>query len=105
MTVAFNLLIAYPVLMLFVKKPAGFFKNIISVLAGKRTWVGYCKSQTQEEKLPAIKKGVLNPANSLNTQHLDDATLQRLNLLYARDYKISTDIDIILKGFRHLGSN
>jgi O-antigen biosynthesis protein len=105
MTVAFNLLIAYPVLMLFVKKPAGFFRNIISVLAGKRTWVGYCKSQTQEEKLPAIKKGVLNPANSLNTQHLDDATLQRLNLLYARDYKISTDIDIILKGFRHLGSN
>jgi GT2 family glycosyltransferase len=104
-TVAFSFLITYPVLMLFVKRPAGFLRNIIGVLAGQKTWVGYCASQTQEEKLPAIKRGVLNPANSLNTQHLDDATLQRLNLLYARDYKISTDIDIILKGFRHLGSD
>jgi hypothetical protein len=47
---------------------------------------------------------VLNPAAALRINNLNEETLERLNLLYARDYKTKKDLDIILKGFKNLGN-
>ena len=90
-----------PVLMWFTKNPAGFLRNNILTLTGKFSLVGF--SSNGQINLPNIKKGILNPAIIYNGKKLDDKTKKRLDLLYAKDYKVATDINLIYKGFRYLG--
>jgi GT2 family glycosyltransferase len=98
------LFITSPIAVFTLKKPGGFIRNIAWVLAGKLTWVGYrITAYSVNHKLPPIKKGVLNPTDLLSDKNITPDTIDRLNLLYARDYKVMNDINIILKGFRNLG--
>lgn len=98
------LLALFPLAAFVAENPLGFIKNIFLVLAGAKSWVGFCKSETGElHKLPAIRKGVLNPTDTLKLQHISDEIADSLNILYAKDYRISTDIGIMLKGFSRLG--
>jgi O-antigen biosynthesis protein len=101
---ALVLLIQLPAVIFVVKKPAGLLKNIIQVLAGLKSWVGYRYTDYSEtHKLPPIKKGVLNPTDQLENGDIPTDTIDRLNLLYVRDYKIMNDINIIWNGYRNLG--
>jgi len=95
-------LASYPVILIAVKHPLGFLKNIILVLFNKKTWVGYYPL-AGNEKLPAIKKSVLNPADMYKTLALDQNTLSNLNTLYAKDFRLENDFHIIRKAFRKLG--
>jgi len=105
MAAAVLLLLFYPVAALFVKKPLGFFKNIFSVFFGFRSWVGfYPMKNTDNHKLPAIRKGILTPVDAIKRQHISDEISQSLNIMYAKDYKAINDINIIFKGFSKLGS-
>jgi lipopolysaccharide/colanic/teichoic acid biosynthesis glycosyltransferase len=97
-------LLFLPVLVFIVKKPFGFISNLIGVFLGRRSWVGYCPTQNPDnEKLPRIKSGILNPTDGLRQTIVDDETIRRLNLLYARDYKLRNDLNICFRGFRQLG--
>ncbi|MBC8488673.1 MAG: hypothetical protein H8D45_21830 [Bacteroidetes bacterium] len=74
------------------------------IIFATKSWVGYRFTETSENhKLPEIKKGVLNPTDVLKNKNISYDTIDRLNLLYARDYKVLNDLNIILKGFRNLG--
>jgi GT2 family glycosyltransferase len=97
------LLLFFPVSMLIVKKTLGLFQNIFKVLIGRRSWVGYADSPTSKELLPKIKPGVLNPVLPLEISQPDEATVHRLNLLYAKDYQLWMDLDIVWKGRGDLG--
>lgn len=98
------LLLTLPMMMFVVKRPAGYVINIVLVLIGKFSWVGYSKIENSEElRLPAIRKGVLNPADALPSRNLGQDDVIRLNILYARNYKPVNDIRILFKGFRNLG--
>ena len=99
---SFLLLAFSPLLFIFMKRPHGFIWNILRVLSGNRTWVGYSKFSAPQN-LPPVRKGILNPTDALNFNIPDTETAIRLNMLYARDYRLSSDINIILKGFRNLG--
>jgi lipopolysaccharide/colanic/teichoic acid biosynthesis glycosyltransferase len=92
-----------PVAIFLQKKPVGFFKNLLQVLFGMKSWVGYCPIDSKEVHLPKIRKGVLNPVNAMKTKVVDDETAIDLNILYARDYSIWKDLNIILYAFRDLG--
>ena len=96
-------LMLYPVLFVVQKKPFGFLINIISVLFALKSWVGYNLILSQNSKLPNLKKGILTSCDLINDSKLNSETIERLNLLYSRDYKIKTDIMIILKNIRYLG--
>jgi FlaA1/EpsC-like NDP-sugar epimerase len=87
-------------LLLFLQKDKDFYSNVFRVLSGKISWVGYAGHPSM---LPKIKSGVLNPLDRLNRAVSDDLTINRLNSLYARDYKIYIDLSIIRKGWRNLG--
>jgi hypothetical protein len=101
-----TLLLGAPVTIFMVKRPLGFVRNIFKVMFARKTWVGYCFTESHDaNKLPKLKPGVLNPAAALDSQELNTETLERLNLLYARDYKIKNDLNIILRGFRHMGDH
>lgn len=101
-----SLLIMYPIVMLLVKKPIGLLRNIFAVLLSFKSWVGYTiLSETELQRLPKIKKGVLNPLDAFRNKNVPEETNARLNLLYARDYKLTNDLNIILRGFRELGKS
>lgn len=93
-----------PFLIFIMKRPFGFVKNIFFVLFGRLSWVGYDKTHAKDlNMLPGIRPGVLFPADVIKDKNITSDTAERLNLLYARDYKIINDLNIIWKGFRDLG--
>lgn len=97
------LLLFSPLFILFVKDKGGFFSNAWRVLLGQLTWVGYYDRIEEQEKLklPALRKGVLSPMNlRKNTKGL---TGRKLNLLYAKNYSVDTDISIVFRNLQHLG--
>ncbi len=101
---ATGLLVLYPFLFFIVKNPIGLFRNIFLVFLCLRSWVGYSElSESEIHRLPEIKKGILNPFDAFRKKPVPGDAIARLNLLYARDYKISNDVNIILKAFRDLG--
>ncbi|NVN95365.1 MAG: glycosyltransferase [Bacteroidetes bacterium] len=101
---ALFLLALSPILILFQKHPLGFIANIFSVMFAQKTWVGYFISEPGDIKnLPAIKKSVLTPCDVLPNKTLGKDTVEKLNLLYSRDYKTMNDVSIVLKNIRNLG--
>ncbi|HSV75833.1 MAG TPA: glycosyltransferase [Bacteroidales bacterium] len=98
------LLLALPVMLFLVYKPYGLVKNILRVISGSRTWVGYYPCEGSA-KLPKLKKGVLFPGDPFQKKVIDLDTLCNLNNLYAREYHIENDFNILLRSFRNLGRN
>ncbi len=104
LAVALVFLFLFPFLVWFVEHPAGFLKNIFRVLWGSGSWVGYASVNTGDIHLPPLKPGVLHAASAMGKEPVpDEKTLQNLNVLYARDYSILKDINLILSAFRSLG--
>ncbi|MCF8349142.1 MAG: glycosyltransferase family 2 protein [Bacteroidales bacterium] len=97
-------LVASPLLMWVMKSPFGFISNVIQVLFGFRSWVGYHPVERVFYKLPVIRKGVLTPISAMKHQQFSDETITNLNLLYARDYRAWKDVNIIFYAFRDLGN-
>jgi GT2 family glycosyltransferase len=93
-----------PVLIWWVKKKGGFLSNCFSVLLGRKTWVGYFSEVASDQKLPRIKGGVLPPVSRNNPEELNSETRQKLNLVYARDYRVGNDINVVLKNISSLGN-
>jgi hypothetical protein len=56
-----------------------------------------------DHKLPDIRKGIIYPTDALDQQKPDQQAIARLNMLYARDYRISNEFRLLYKGFRQLG--
>lgn len=95
-----------PILVFVVRQPFQFIKNIFQVLLGYKTWVGYYHiSDAFIEKLPAIRPGILHPGDIFRNKKIANETFEKLNLIYARDYKIVTDLNILIKGLLNLGRN
>jgi len=102
--VGIGLLLLYPVALFFVKKPLGLLRNILVVLFAIKSWVGYMPMSEHEfQRLPEIKEGILTPLDAFRNKIVPPEASSRLNILYARDYRVTNDINIILKGFRDLG--
>jgi O-antigen biosynthesis protein len=102
--VALSLLVFYPFALFLVRNPVGLLRNIFSVLFAFKSWIGFTPhSEYEAGKLPEIKHGVLNPMDAFQNKNVPEGTTNRLDLLYARDYKLTNDLNIIIKGFRHLG--
>ena len=101
-----KLLLLFPVILFFVDKPLGLIRNCFLVLFGKLSWVGYYfphEGNKRQWNLPKIKTGILNPLDALDKQLVDVSTIQKLNMLYAKDYRIWNDINIMWKGLRDMG--
>jgi hypothetical protein len=101
---SFGIIIMLPVLIFLVNKPLGLLRNIFLVIISLRSWVGYIHDENYDkERLPHIRKGILNPLDAFGKDKLSEEIKQRLNFIYARDYSTNSDLNIIVKGFRQLG--
>ncbi|MBA7591745.1 hypothetical protein ES708_33906 [subsurface metagenome] len=100
---ALALLLTIPISVLFIKKPLGFIRNIVLVIIGVRTWVGFYYIHSSElSLLPRISPGMLTPITASRNKAINTETIKRMNLLYAKDYKMITDLSIILRDFNYL---
>jgi len=99
---AFFLLFISPFVIWFTNSKTGFFRSIFEVFAGKKSWVGYC-SGTQNH-LPPIKRGILSPA-SIYPETIQDKKKDELNIVYAKDYRLMNDLEIVLKAWQNIGKS
>jgi len=94
--VSFMFLLTWPFLSPFFKGIRKNIPNALKVMISSRTWVGYCAG-TDLSGLPVLKKGVFTP--SAGHQISDQETMEKLNIDYARDYKVSSDFSVFWKSF------
>ncbi|MBI5219799.1 MAG: glycosyltransferase [Bacteroidia bacterium] len=93
-----------PVLIFIVHNKAGLYRNIFSVLAGFVTWVGYCRGDgINTYELPKIKNGILNPLDVIKSKEISVDASEKINMNYAKDYRLLNDMNIILKSIKNIG--
>jgi len=99
---AFLFLLLSPFIMWFFSSKKQFFSNSWQVLTGKCSWIGYIAETGSFEQLPELRKGVLHPDDLFAEIVLDQEKSARLNMLYAKDYRILTDAEILFKAWKKI---
>lgn len=99
---ALAVLLISPVFSWFFSRKDKLLKNTWQVLAGRKSWVGYAGQSGNYPELPPVKPGILSPADMFEKPSPDLNKNNQLNVLYARDYSVLTDLEILLKGWRKL---
>ena len=88
-------------LVFFINKPFHFLKSCFKVLFGKYSWIGYCNIKNHEKlRLPKIKKGIFDPSANISRTGLTEEEKEHLNLMYARDYSLSKDINFFFRALK-----
>ena len=99
--VSLILLVLYPIMFWIYKKPFGALKNLLMTILGMRTFVGFDKLDTLQ--LPNLKPSILHPSDMAIDKN-NNKEIEKLNLAYARSYKVSVDFFLLTKSFKLLGS-
>ena len=95
-----GLLLLAPLLMWFQGSKGRYLRNCLAVLVGTRTWVGLRYMAASARAVPAV----LSPADAaVSATPLNEVTLRRLELLYAKDYEPSMDLSVLWRCWRRLG--
>jgi len=97
---ALLLLLFSPVIKLFNRR----FKlsNIFKVLFGSKTWISYIPNDKDIDELPKIKEGIYTPIFSDKISGISNKDLHNMNVIYARNYNITMDIEYL---FKHIFDN
>lgn len=91
------LLLISPLLFWFQKRKRRFFSDCLSVLSGRKSWVGYSSSPSAmlaSTPLPHIRTGVFKTRDRL--PNVKNPDLLRLDTSYADNYHLITDLSILL---------
>ena len=95
------LIIAFPIITFWFKNKKDFLANLLDVLFAKKTLVGFCENEKKNDaQLPQLKKGLLNFMDDFDK--LSPANIDKVNLIYARDYNLLKDLKLIAKHWRKL---
>ena len=89
------LLFLSPLLIWFVPEKKGFFSNLMAVLGGRKSWIGYAP-QPEPDALPPLREGVYHTVSAVR-QRLTPEMAMRANSLYAKDYSSYTDFRIVMR--------
>ena len=92
--IALILILFSPVFGMLFKNYMRALKNIKGVLTGKKTWVGY-EDSSLNTKLPKIKIGVFSIVD--NEKNMEEEVIDKINIIYAKDYNLILDSKIFLK--------
>jgi O-antigen biosynthesis protein len=100
--IAFSFLLTMPFFVWFFRKKSRLIKNILQVIRGDKSWIGYAPHSLGQPELPVIRPGVLSPGDMFDQAAPDNTRNHQLNVLYARNYSLLTDFEILLKGWKKL---
>lgn len=93
---ALLLLLLSPILFWPQRRKRRYFADCISVLFGKKSWVGYSSSpsaMSMQAPLPALRQGVFKTRDRMPSVKNPDN--ERLDIAYANNYHLMTDITIL----------
>lgn len=100
---ALFLILFSPFILFKFKNKKRLFKNLFACFIGTKTFVGYSKEINEEKvQLPNLKTGILFPTDNKKNQ---GNPLTKTNLLYAKNYSIRTDLEIIVSNWKRLDRN
>lgn len=98
------LIVFLPLFLFVVPHRLNFIRNIILVLFGCRTWVGFFKNKkTDTVYLPTIKKGIVSAVEAQMKQDEQVEVIEKINLMYAKDFSINIELIICLKCYKNWG--
>ena len=101
LTSSFMGIVLWVFLAFFINKPFHFLKSCFKVLFGKYSWIGYCNTKNNDKlRLPKIKKGIFDPSANMSRIGLTEEEKEQLNLMYARDYSLSKDINFFFRALK-----
>jgi len=89
LVIAILFLISSPITLFLQKHKGRFFKNISQVLLNRKSFVGFNSKNNKSVLLPQIKRGILECKNNID---------------YAKNYSVIKDLNLILNGFRDIGT-
>lgn len=97
------MLLTFYIWILFYTSKSAFLKNLWNVFRGSKSLVGY-RYQYDESSLylPRIKPGILTPVDEFEKEPENRESIQKLNLIYARDYSWVKDLQILVKSWKSL---
>jgi GT2 family glycosyltransferase len=96
-SVGLTLFVLSPVLLVVNKfRLIAYFKNILQLIFGMKTLVGYSGSLADYQNLPELNSCILQVPEDSN----DGAQVE--NLYYARDYSVWIDLEILVKNLNKL---
>ena len=96
------LLISSPLVIIFTKNGWKLIPNSFAVLFGLKTWVSYASSGNNLYDLPTIKKGILELDTGYD--NLTEESSARLNIMYAKDYRVLNDAQFIFRNLSFLSA-
>ncbi len=88
------LLLTAPFVLAFSRKRTSFIEGWFPVLIGRKTWVGYAP-HPNNDALPPLKPGVFSPVDALQGLPATPHTVERLNFLYAKDWRMERDLELL----------
>ncbi len=97
------LLLPLGLLQLFsLRLPFQLWKQAINVILGKSSWVGYAGTKAEQEGLPPLRPGICTIAEAFgeSLKNADTTTIRRLNFLYAKDYGLERDREVLWQCLR-----
>ena len=101
LTSSFMGIVLWIFLVFFINKPFHFLKSCFKVLFGKYSWIGYCNTKNNDKlRLPKIKKGIFDLSTNMSRIGLTEEEKDHLNLMYARDYSLSKDINFFFRALK-----
>ncbi len=102
-SVSFLMILFSPILIWFMRKKSKAYKNLFLVFFGSKTFVSYRFYGLDVSLLPKIKKGVFSVDMIHIGRNVKDDVAKRLNIMYAKDYRVAQDAVILLKLWRKIG--
>lgn len=95
-------IILSPILILFNQFSLNFFKNLFTILIGKKSFVGFILSRDLNTENLKIKTGILDSSDLISLELMNDTKIERLNFEYGRNYSLLKDLEIIFKNLNKL---
>lgn len=96
---ALLILLTIPFNIWFYKNKSRLLSNLAKVIRGKFTWVGYIPEEYSQKNLPAIPPGIFDQSDLFSVEPPPNQKKQ-LNIIYAKDYRVWIDLNVVLKLWR-----
>jgi GT2 family glycosyltransferase len=91
-------ILIFPLGLLLILKNKKRILDLFLVLFGKMTFVGFAESVNSVRNLPKLKRGIFSTTDQIESYlQLSPNEIQKINLIYAKDYTWFKDLSIFIK--------
>lgn len=97
-------LLLFPIFIWFSENKNKYFENLLSILIGKISFVGFASVNEIRDYHLKTKKGIITPLDQLKYPIYEEERIENLNLEYIRNYSVFKDTELVFKNLKKLGA-